>query len=195
MGCCHFAKSHCLKPENASHKDIWPTDLPTQTKTHTLVIQECGCGRVASLHQAWFPETCSSICYSIARPSLFAPCVPTPATILSISLRTFSSRSCRSPHYAFSPRVSVTSVSAAALASSLCLVISGNPPATSGLLPKMGVGGTPFCSPCGSPHCAPGSPAPPRAPATRSHLPNPYLVIPPPPPPEAPSPEAPEPPE
>lgn len=60
--------------------------------------------------------------------------------------------------------------------------------------PQDGGGGTPICSPCGSPHCAPGSPAPPRVPATRCHLPNPYLVIPPPPPPSAPSSEAPEPP-
>lgn len=60
--------------------------------------------------------------------------------------------------------------------------------------PQDGGRGAPICCPCGSPHCAPRSPAPPRVPATGCHLPNPYLVIPPPPPPSAPSSEAPEPP-
>lgn len=55
------------------------------------------------------------------------------------------------------------------MASSLCLVISGNPPATSGLLPKMGGGGLPFAAPAGAHTVPPRPPAPPRLPATCSH--------------------------
>lgn len=105
--------------------------------------QECSYGWVTSLSLSsvyWDSQLHLLVNYSISLCLL----LPTPATILSTPLMTFPLRSYCFWYYAFrsfASQISVTSSSAAPLAPSLCSVISGNPPATSGLLPKMGEGG------------------------------------------------------
>lgn len=76
----------------------------------------------------------------------------------------------------------------------LCSVISGNPPATSGLLPKMGEGGGCHSQPRRGPTPWARVRVPFLFPATRCHAPSPLLAPRAPSPPSAPSSEAPKPP-
>lgn len=154
-GAVTFLKAHGLKPEKASHKDMWPPPLSTrQTHSQSRVVDQD-----ESLHSRW-------ACFRFSAPSVTqflhsSSPPPFPPSFLLFHL--LSLRSSCLPHCASPFQSPVPSPPQPPLPSTLCLVIPSNPPATPRLLPKMGEVRTPICSPCEGHTVHPGPRAPSRS--------------------------------